>query len=349
MESPVDVSSKKNQSDAEDKSDKENFLWTYTDEPHRTRRMEIIRAHPEITKLNGPEPLTKWVVLTVFAIQMLCCYLLSNTSIFNWKFIATAYFVGGFCSQNLFLAVHELSHNLGFKEPWKNRLFSIITNLPVGVPFCASFRPYHLEHHVYQGVDGIDTDLPTIFELKVLNNTLGKLFFCTFQILFYALRPLFVRRLPFTSMHLLNIVAQVAFDYILIRALGYRSFVYLFMSSFLAGSLHPTAGHFLSEHYNMTHTKRIATGPDMGKLLETFSYYGPLNPLVYNAGYHIEHHDFPYVPWTRIAKVRATAPEFYDEIPECKSWIGIIYQFITDPNVGMWCRVKRLRSSVKTK
>jgi sphingolipid delta-4 desaturase len=26
----------------------DNFFWTYTEEPHRTRRMAIIKAHPEV-------------------------------------------------------------------------------------------------------------------------------------------------------------------------------------------------------------------------------------------------------------------------------------------------------------
>jgi sphingolipid 4-desaturase/C4-monooxygenase len=30
----------------------EDFFWTYTEEPHRTRRQAIIKAHPEVT--NSP-------------------------------------------------------------------------------------------------------------------------------------------------------------------------------------------------------------------------------------------------------------------------------------------------------
>ena len=29
----------------------EDFFWTYTEEPHRTRRMAIIKAHPEVLQL----------------------------------------------------------------------------------------------------------------------------------------------------------------------------------------------------------------------------------------------------------------------------------------------------------
>ncbi|CAA18296.1 Sphingolipid delta(4)-desaturase [Schizosaccharomyces pombe] len=324
-----------------DSEDVHQFYWTYTEEPHKSRRAAILKAHPEIASLNGYEPLTKWIVLGVVSLQFTCAYLLSQSSLLSWKFFLTAYFIGAFCNQNLFLAIHELSHNLGFKKTLYNRAYCLFANLPVGAPFAASFRPYHMEHHAYQGVDGMDTDLPTRAELILFDNVLGKAFFCTFQLLFYAFRPLVVRRLPFTLMHFWNIIVQFSFDYLVVRYVGWRALAYFFMSSFLAGSLHPTAGHFLSEHYNMTRTRLIASGPGKETPLETFSYYGPLNFFVYNAGYHIEHHDFPYVAWTRIGKVRELAPEFYDNIPDCKSWCGIIYQFITDSNVGMWCRVKR--------
>ena len=147
------------------------------------------------------------------------------------------------------------------------------------------------------GQDGVDTDLPTQLELLCLNSILGKILFScvpclsgfylpfslllhfslcvrTFQILFYALRPTFVRSQRLTRWHLLNILAQLAFDLALVATFGTRPLIYLVMSSFFAGSLHPCAGHFIAEHYLWD-----------GMEQETYSYYGPLNVLAYNVSY----------------------------------------------------------------
>jgi sphingolipid delta-4 desaturase len=116
------------------------FFWTYTEEPHRSRRQAIIKAHPEVTKLCGPEPLTKWLVLAVVSLQVLCAYLLKDTHPISWQFVATAYIIGATANQNLFLAIHEISHNLAFRNPWANRILAVFANLPIGVPYSASFR-----------------------------------------------------------------------------------------------------------------------------------------------------------------------------------------------------------------
>lgn len=94
----------------------------------------------------------------------------------------------------------------------------------------------------------------------------------------------------------------------------------------------------------MTPTALPAKAKDPASLIpipETFSYYGPLNILTYNVGLHNEHHDFPAVPWTRLWKLREIASEFYDELPQHRSWVGVIWCFILDKEVGMRCRVKR--------
>ncbi|KZF25691.1 sphingolipid delta4-desaturase [Xylona heveae TC161] len=323
--------------------DAHDFFWASTEEPHRTRRKAIIKAHPKkVTKLCGTEPLTKYVVFGVVSLQITCAYLLRNTSILSWPFLLTAYVIGATANQNLFLAIHEISHNLAFKSPLLNRWFAIFANLPIGIPYSAAFRPYHLTHHKSLGVDGLDTDLPTAVEALFLDSILGKAFFCTFQILFYALRPMMVYQLPVTPIHLCNVFVQVIFDLAMFHFVGGKAIMYFLISSFLAGSLHPCAGHFIAEHYVFEKTAPGTIDPKTeAPLPETYSYYGALNLLTYNVGLHNEHHDFPAVPWTRLPALHEMAREFYADLPRHDSWVGVIWQFIWDKEVSLWCRVKR--------
>ena len=267
-------------------------------------------------------------------------------------FLLTAYVVGATANQNLFLAIHEITHNLAFKSPWANRFLAVVANLPIGIPYSASFRPYHLTHHKSLGVDGLDTDLPTAFEAWFLDSVAGKAFFATFQILFYALRPMMVYQLPLTWIHAFNVAAQLVFDYLLVKYAGGRALGYLIMSSFLAGSLHPCAGHFIAEHYVYGQHRQsldaaAARPSKVAAPEETYSYYGALNYLTYNVGLHNEHHDFPAIPWTRLWKLNAIANEFYRDLPYHRSWVGVIWQFILDKEVGLWCRVKRSQGGRK--
>lgn len=94
------------------------------------------------------------------------------------------------------------------------------------------------------------------------------------------------------------------------------------------------AGHFISEHYVFR--------PDQ----ETYSYYGPLNLMTWNVGYHNEHHDFPRIAGTRLHKLKEIAPEFYDNLDSYRSWSQVIYMYIMDRTVGPFSRMKRKASKI---
>lgn len=51
--------------------------------------------------------------------------------------------------------------------------------------------------------------------------------------------------------------------------------------------------------------------------------------------------------WTRLPALRALAPEFYDTIPSHPSWAMVIVNFIRDPEVGIFSRIKRLSKEAR--
>lgn len=315
---------------------RDDFEWSYTEEPHASRRKIILEKYPQIKKLFGYDPYFKYVATSMVLMQVIMCFVMINKS---WLTIfLAAYCFGGILNHSLMLAVHEISHNLAFghSRPMANRILGFICNLPIGVPMSISFRKYHLEHHKYQGDEVIDTDIPTLLEAKLFCTTFGKFMWVVLQPLFYIFRPLVINPKPPNKLEVVNLVIQLLFNTFIVYFCGWPSLVYLVAGSLLAMGLHPVAGHFISEHYMFA------------KGFETYSYYGPLNWITFNVGYHNEHHDFPAVPGSRLPLVKKIAPEFYDTMPQHTSWTRVLYDFVMDPAVGPYARVKRKQRGLST-
>jgi sphingolipid 4-desaturase/C4-monooxygenase len=88
----------------------------------------------------GYEPLTKWIVLVVITLQIGVAYLLRNTHPSTLIYLLLAYVIGGTANHNLYLAIHEITHNLAFKGVKSNKVFAIVANLPIGLPFAMMFK-----------------------------------------------------------------------------------------------------------------------------------------------------------------------------------------------------------------
>lgn len=306
---------------------KDGFYWSNEPEPHAARRKEMLARHPEIKKLYGPCPRTKYACLALMATQLVICFLIKDAP--WWLFLLVAYGIGGVINQSLLLAIHEVSHNLAFRKPLSNRLFALFINLPIGIPVAAAFREYHLMHHTHQGVDGIDTDIPTVLETKLVRGPLTKLVWLFFQGLAYGLRPLFMMPLPPSRWVIANALLQISFDLAIYYFWGLQALLYLPVSTLLVMGLHPISGHYISEHYVVKEGQ------------ETYSYYGPLNLLAFNVGYHNEHHDFPYIAGSNLPKLRALAPEYYDGLAHHTSWTKILWDYVTKPGLNGTSRIKR--------
>jgi sphingolipid delta-4 desaturase len=306
-----------------------DFEWSYTDEPHATRRQQIMAKYPQVKKLFGYDPVTKYKVMFAVAAQLCMCRLVRDLS---WPTtLVLCYVVGGTINHAMTLAMHEISHGLAFRKMRHNRIFGMVANLPLGIPASASFKRYHADHHRYQGLDVIDADVPTVWETKFFNTTIKKILWMLLQPAFYALRPLVCLPKAPQKWEVINFIMQATFDLGVYHFFGSKGLTYLILGTLLGMGIHPMAGHFVAEHYTFI------------KGQETYSYYGPLNFFSFNVGYHNEHHDFPFIPGSRLPTLRAMAPEFYDTLPYHESWSAVIWQYITDPDVGPWSRIKRSR------
>ena len=139
----------------------------------------------------------------------------------------------------------------------------------------------------------------------------------------HGIRPYIKSPQPANTLEIINFAVQMSFNALVLNVFGMRALVYLTLGTFFGLGFHPLAGHFISEHYLFDKGHRA-----------TYSYYGPLNALLFNVGYHVEHHDFPYIPYTRLPEVRKIAAEFYEDLPCHTSWLRVLWDFIFDPEMG---------------
>ncbi|XP_062896583.1 sphingolipid delta(4)-desaturase DES1-like isoform X2 [Mobula hypostoma] len=283
----------------------------------------------------GPDHNLKWIIILMVAVQVVAFYLVKDL---EWKWVLFwAYVFGGCINHSITLGIHEISHNAAFGHKYAlfNRFFGMFANLPVGLPYSVSFKRYHMDHHRYMGGDGIDVDIPTDFEGWFFCTRLRKFFWVILQPLFYATRPLCINPKPITHLEIANLVVQLTFNLLICNLWGAKPVVYMLAGSLLGMGLHPISGHFIAEHYMFL------------KGHETYSYYGPLNLITFNVGYHNEHHDFPSVPGCRLPQVKKIAADYYDNLPQYSSWVKVLYDFIMDDTISPYSRIKRTVKDAK--
>ena len=119
-----------------------DFIWQFNEEPHKKRRRDILNAHPEIKQLFGHEWKSKYICLFLLVLPQI--WLSYVTQDLSWpKYLFICYVFGATITQSLFLAIHELSHNL---------FFLFLSNLAVrsswqfSAHFCAPRARHSLRH-----------------------------------------------------------------------------------------------------------------------------------------------------------------------------------------------------------
>jgi len=307
----------------------QKFQFSDSPEPHIKRTKDIIKKYPQIKKLMGRNPYTFLYILGIVTIQIGISIVLRDQS--WWLVLLAAYAIGAFANHALFVLIHECTHNMVFQSRTANLWAGILCDLPNVLPSSVQFRKYHLKHHAFQGHYDIDADIPSVWEAKLIGNSfIGKAVWLLFFPVFQLTRPPRLREIQFSSVWVwIDLVVVLLFDVALIYWFGLMPILYLASSFFFSVGLHPLGGRWIQEHYLVNQDQ------------ETYSYYGPLNKLSFNVGYHNEHHDFSYVPWNKLPEIKRMAPEYYDTLESHTSWSKLVWKFLTDKEMSLFSRTIR--------
>jgi sphingolipid delta-4 desaturase len=306
-----------------------DFVRVSREQQHTTRRRAMLQAHPEIRDLAGPVPTSAAWVVGLVAAQFLLGFAVADRP--WWIWLPVAYVVGATIDHAMWVLIHECTHALVFRRPNLNRVVAIIANLPLVFPAALSFSKYHLLHHQHLGELEYDADLPGPYETRVVRGSaLKTVWLASFSAVQGLMRTQRLKAVAFFDGWIVtNIVIQVAAMAVLVWLRAWMPLTYLLASSVFAVGLHPLGARWIQEHYVFREDQ------------ETYSYYGPLNRLSFNIGYHNEHHDFINIPWSRLPALKSVAPEFYDSLYAHHSWTRVLVQFLFNSERSLFDRVVR--------
>ena len=93
-------------------------------EPHAARRASILKTHPTVATLQGPEWRSKYITVGLILAHAGTAVGVAPRVVTSGGvtlLFALSYVIGATLAQALFLANHELAHNLFFARGWHNR------------------------------------------------------------------------------------------------------------------------------------------------------------------------------------------------------------------------------------
>jgi sphingolipid delta-4 desaturase len=317
---------------------------------HRERARAMLRAHPEIKDLFGPVPATALVCLLCAGGHVAIAAAVSHGP--WWLVIAAAWVVGAWLNVLLFQLAHECNHGLVFQRTSWNRWLFTFTSLPM---FLSGHHTWWVEHLVHHNDLGAKKDFisrrrtfflltrytsPLVMPYSVvmlvmqfLRSLLGVLLYVgcllrlrtepgplTLSVLADEHLASGYRRERITRWAVAYPLLNFALCGLLWAYGGWKPIVYLLLSqAFMTGFLHPFMfGIVLAiSHFHGTRNYQPSA-----------SYYGWLNHVMLNIGYHVEHHDLAAIPWFRVPQLRRIAPEFYNDLEQIHSYTRLAWRFV---------------------
>lgn len=299
---------------------------------HNLIRKELVARKPEAGRLSGPNPWTALALLPLVGAHWGMAYLVGKSNLL-WCFLAS-FFIGQVIIHSAGALLHETAHRLVFHRNRPKLAFDL--GLELALASFGKQLTYQYEHvtshHPFLGNyerDYEHEDICSFNARRIITSanprlqhllTLLTLFLhlLPFGFIFSdkILRPLYVRlsgrtasdasrniaarKVP-AGLTYLFVAVSVAVNIFLFFAFGFLGWLYhnWSLSLFLGKMGVSNLGQSLSEHEGQNETS------------PTFSDYRLQNLVLFNTGYHNEHHTFPNVPWNRLPALRKLAPDVF--------------------------------------
>lgn len=299
---------------------------------HNELRRQALRAHPALRDLAGPVGWTALALPLLIGAHWGIAWLVSDAPV--WLIFVAAFGPGQILVHGMGALLHETAHKLVFRRDGPKLAFDLL--LELGMTTYGRQLTYQHEHitshHPYIGNyerDYEHEDICAIQARRMLIATNPRLqrLATLLTLLIHALplgpvigdfvlprinawlsgmpvrdpdRHVGATRAPRWQVWLF-IGVSLASNAIVLFAFGPWALLYQVWSvSLFVGKLGVwNLGQSLSEHDGDD-----ATNP-------TRSHYGPINLLLFNTGYHNEHHTFPTVAWSRLPVLKQAVPDMF--------------------------------------
>lgn len=298
---------------------------------HNEIRRAVLKQFPQVSGLTGSNPWTALAILPLLAIHWTLAWLVSQSNLLVCFLVS--FLVGQIVIHSGGALLHETAHRLIFRRNGPKLAFDL--TLEVLLASFGKQLTYQYEHvtshHAHLGDYERDYEHEDICSfaarrsVKLQHPALQRaltVFTLALHLLPFgflisdAILPRFYRRLsPYETrdrrrnirarqvpvmLRVLFVAVSLAANVFLFISFGFLGWLYhnWSLSIFLGKAGVTNLGQSLSEH----------AGDD--DIHPTFSDYRLQNLLLFNTGYHNEHHSFPNIPWNRLPSLRTIAPEY---------------------------------------
>jgi sphingolipid delta-4 desaturase len=299
---------------------------------HILERRVLLTAHPEIRALAGPDARGAYYALLILAVHWSSLWLFSQSNLF--VVFLGAFFFGQVVIHSAGALVHETAHRLVFREPKRKLAFDLLLEvITTSFGRQLTYQYEHVtSHHPYMGNYERDYEhedmcrflarrsfrarhpkaqrLLTLAELAVHLLPLGfliaeKIFSRLYRTLTGKAtrdreRNIGAASAPRAEQNVF-IAVSIVTNIFLFAAFGFLGWLYHIwsLSLFLSKCGITNLGQSLSEH----------PGDDDEHPTRSTYWWG--NKILFNTGYHHEHHTFPNIAWSRLPAVKAIAPRAF--------------------------------------